>query len=205
MNEPPKRRWGCLQWGMVVGTLYLLGWLAIPSGSGPCRMPANQMKAVNNCKQVILSLMQYSKDADTVYPDGRHLEFKSANKVFRELFKEGIVTDERIFGSPKSVFHPDNDLGLPPGRDKTLMPGECHWMLLKHQTDTSHPRTPIVIENSLDASWPPRWSTSRPSFSWWSGDSLETRGRAWRGHYVIIGRNDGSVSLEKLRPDGTLD
>jgi hypothetical protein len=60
------------------------------------------MKAVNNCKQIILSLKQYAKDADSAYPDGRHPELKSANQVFRVLFKDDIVVDERIFAALKA-------------------------------------------------------------------------------------------------------
>lgn len=29
--------------------------------------------------------------------------------------------------------------------------------------------------------------------------------RVWKGNKIIIGRNDGSVSVEKLSPDGTID
>lgn len=36
----------------------------------------------------------------------------------------------------------------------------------------------------------------------WAGNN---RGRAWTGDVIMVGRNDGSVSLEKLLPDGTLD
>ncbi|HBJ85985.1 MAG TPA: hypothetical protein DDZ88_19380 [Verrucomicrobiales bacterium] len=70
-------------------------------------------------------------------------------------------------------------------------------MLLKHQTAASHAKTPIIIENSLNASWPPKWDVS-----FWAG---KKRGRAWGGRRIIIGRNDGSVAVEKLREDGTMD
>lgn len=73
-------------------------------------------------------------------------------------------------------------------------------MLLKSQTDKAHPKTPIVIENALGASWPPKWEYQR-----WFGKTLPKRGRSWGGREIIIGRNDGSVAIEKLQPDGTLD
>ena len=206
MNESPKQRWGCLQWGIVVGGLVLLFSMLIPIPPGS-RIAAQgkQVKAVNNCKQIILSLKQYAKDADSAYPDGKHPELKSANQVFRVLFKDDIVVDERIFGCPDSIFNPDNDIGPPPNFEKALMPGECHWMLLKNQTDVSHPRTPIVIENSLNASWPPKWDVLQPFASWWSDDANKKRGRSWKGRRIIVARNDGSVAVEKLREDGTMD
>jgi hypothetical protein len=204
MNEVPKQRWGCLQWGIVIG-VFLLGWMLVASLRPYISRQGVQMQGIMNCKMIILSLRQYAKDADSAYPDGRHPELKSANQVFRVLFKDDIVVDERIFGCPESMFKPDNDIGAPPKFEKTLMPGECHWMLLKHQTDVSHPRTPIVIENSLNASWPPKWDVSLPFASWWSGTANKNKGRVWKGRRIIIGRNDGSVAVEKLREDGTMD
>lgn len=153
------------------------------------------MKAVNNCKEIILTLTWYASHHEDEYPDGQEHQFHSANEVFRELFKAGIITDERMFGSPTSSFYPDKELGQPPAFAKTLLPGECHWMLLKHQGLSSHPKTPIIIENSLTASWPPKWS-------------LEThgiRGRSWPKRKIIIGRNDSTVAVEQLNEDGTLD
>jgi hypothetical protein len=206
MNEVPKRRWGCLQWGMLVGFIVLFFSMVDTNLSGSrIQTQGKQMKAVNNCKQIILALKLYAKDEDSVYPDGRHPELKSANQVFRELFKNDIVTDERIFGCPDSNFSPDNDIGRPPGFEKAIMPGECHWMLLKHQTDVSHPRTPIIIENSLNASWPPKWDVVQPLSSWWSDAANKKKGRSWKGRRIIIGYADGSVAVERLRPDGTLD
>jgi len=75
---------------------------------------ANQMKAVNNCRQILLCLKLFAKDADSAYPDGKHPELKSSNQVFRELIKDEIVPEDRIFGCPDSKFNPDKDIGRPP-------------------------------------------------------------------------------------------
>ncbi len=195
MIEKPRRRWGCLQWGVFVFFLLLLILVALPGGAR-ISPQGNQVRGVNCCRQIILTLKMYAKDHEDEYPDGQEREFHSANEVFRELFKEGIITDERIFGCPTtSPFHPDNELGMSPGFAKTLLPGECHWMLLKHQGISSHPRTPIIIENCLTASWPPRWSL----------ETRAIRGRSWPNRKIIIGRNDGSVAVEQLNEDGTID
>jgi hypothetical protein len=196
MNEVPKPRWGCLQWTMVVVIPGCLLMLVMNVFLG-VRRAGEQMKVENHCMQIILALGQYSKQQGAVYPDGRHPEFKSANQLFRELIKEGVVSSEAIFGCPGGSFNPNDDIGNPPNYESALVPGECHWMLLRHQSSASHGKTPIVIENSLSATWPPRWDVS-----FWTGNK---RGRAWAGEVIMVGRNDGSVSLEKLRPDGTLD
>jgi len=156
------------------------------------------MRCVHNCRSIILTLKQYSMDHGSSYPGVGQTDLVSANQVFRELIKEEIVTDERIFGCPASVFNSDNNSGRPPSFDDALMPGECHWMLLGGQTAFVHAKTPLIIENSLNADWPPKWDVATP-------EGLRKRGQAWRGREVVVGRNDGSVAVEKLRPDGTLD
>ena len=70
-------------------------------------------------------------------------------------------------------------------------------MLLKGQGLASHPKIPVVIENSLTAYWPPRWRIE--------AQGQGVRGRSWPRRKVIIGRNDGSVAVEQLNEDGTMD
>ncbi|WP_395751818.1 hypothetical protein [Prosthecobacter sp.] len=137
----------------------------------------------------------YARDHDATYPDKKETQFHSANQVFRELFREEIINDERIFGCTASPFNPDRDIGQAPLFDRALTQGECHWMLLKGQSRDSHPKTPIVIENSLTPGWPPKWSLN----------ARGTRGSAWPNRKIVIGRNDGSVAVERLREDGTMD
>ncbi|MBE2287802.1 MAG: hypothetical protein IAE77_30370 [Prosthecobacter sp.] len=195
MNESPKQRWWCLQWAAVALVILLLISLMIPTVNVTAKR-GDQTRALNNCKQIILSLKLYARDAGATYPDGGHSDFRSANEVFRELFKKEILLDERIFGCPKSVFVPDNEIGRAPNFDKALMPGECHWMLVKNQSEDSFGNAALVFENCLNVSWPPTWDVSV--------EAGNKRGRAWPRGEIIIGRNDGSVVVEKLRPDGTL-
>lgn len=187
-----------MQWGVVL-TVALLGWMFMSSVKPMISKQGVQMRGVMNCKWIILSLKQFSKDNGSAYPDAgpAAVSAKSANRVFRRLFEERIATDERIFGCPNSVFVPDINIGMAPDFAKALTPGECHWMLLKLQTDTSAADASIVVENALNASWPPKWDVS--------GQSGNKRGRVWKGNKIIIGRNDGSVAVEKLSPDGTND
>jgi|UniRef100_UPI0037845D25 hypothetical protein len=204
MIEIPKQRWGCLQWGAIGFGLLLVGLFDVRGTHPRAQMMGMQLKAMNNCTQIILVLKMYSKDKGGIYPDRLGGSLRSSNEVFRKLF--GIETDdERIFGCPDSPFQPDGVTGSPPAFEKALGAGECHWMLLKHQGDASHPKIPIIIENSLKPSWPPKWDIARPAIPQWLGDTSRKRGRSWRGSENIIGRNDGSVAVEKLRPDGTLD
>jgi len=202
MSEPSNQRWGVSEGVIGIGIIiFVLGvfqlgvWLLTPKTR--LAVVGEKPKATNNCKQIILCLKQYAKDADGFYPDNQRSDLLSANQVFRELFKQDIIFDERIFDCPNSVFATDNDIGSSPKFEKALMPGECHWMLLKHQSENVHGSTPLVIENSLNTTWPPRWDVSP--------EAGTNRGRAWKEHVIIVGRMDGTVTLEKLLPDGTLD
>jgi hypothetical protein len=196
MNEPPKQRWGCLQWGIAAVVLALLASLIIPWCNAISRM-GDQTRAVSNCKQIVLALKQYANENESAYPDGR-ADIHSANQAFRELFKTGILKEENIFGCSNSEFLPDNDIGNAPDFMRALSPGECHWMLVKGQSDESSGNMPLLFENTLDVSWPPRWAGSAP-------EGRRKRGQAWSVCGIIIGRNDGSVQMEKLRGDGKLD
>jgi hypothetical protein len=194
MNEVPKQRWGCLQWGIVIGVVLLLISLIIPTLNLIPEM-GDQTRGVMNCRQIIQALRQFSQDNGSAYPDMRFPELSSSNQIFRKLYQEGVLVDESIFGCPKSVFLPDGKIGTDPQFEKALMPGECHWMLLKHQADASRGDVPLIIENSLISSWPPKWDVSAP-------ESIK-RGRAWGGRLIIVGHNDGSVEVEKLGKNGT--
>jgi hypothetical protein len=206
MNEPPKQRWGCLLQSLcALGVLLAVVGVVLPGCKARIETSAKQSIALNNCKQIILALRVYSQDNGSSYADSRNTDLGSSNQVFRQLFKEEVLQDERVFGCPYSVFNPDNLMGDPPEFGMTLTSGECHWMLLKNQTSLSHPKTPIVIENSLLSSWPPKWDVSNSFLSWWSGNTRRTKGKSWFDRKIIIGRNDGSVRVEKLREDGTLD
>lgn len=117
--------------------------------------------------------------------------------MFREMFAERFLEDERIFGCPQSPFMPDNKIGEAPLFSQAVAPGENHWMLLRDQTDFSVGNTPLLIENALTTTWPPRWDMT--------AQGEPKPGRAWKNGQIIIGWNDGSVQICRLLPDGTLD
>ncbi len=198
MNEPPKQRWSCLQWGIVIGIVSLLGLWAVPTYMNIARM-GSETRGVSYCKHVNLAMKQFAKNNDGMYPDGgpAAVGLTSANQVFRRLFQTGVMTEENVFGCPGSAFTPDGRIGAAPGFQQALEPGECHWLLLKHQGESSPGSAPVIVENALDTNWPPRWDVS---------DRAGTRkGRAREGRRIIISFNDGSAQMMTLREDGSLN
>lgn len=198
MTERPKQRWGILQWGIMIGIVALLGLWAVPTYVNISRM-GNENWGMNYCVQVNLAMKQFAKDNNGLYPDGgpAAVGLTSANQVFRRLFQTGVMDEETVFGCPGSRFIPDRHIGVAPDYRQALEPGECHWMLLKHQGEASPGNAPVIIENALDAHWPPRWDVSDQA-----GDR---KGRARPGRQIIIGCNDGSAQMVKLQEDGRLD
>jgi prepilin-type N-terminal cleavage/methylation domain-containing protein len=178
---------------VVITIIGILASLAVPAYNGIQRM-GNQAKGINNCKQVILSLKQFSKDNNSQYPDSVPNSqtggvAATSNDAFRFLIQEQIVADERIFGCPAG-FNPDGNIGVAPGFGMALTPGENHWAMTAGQTDATQGNMPLVYENSATYGWPPQWNAD-------VAGQIKS-GRTWPGGEVIIGRNDGSVQVEKL-------
>ena len=164
-------------------------------------------KAISNCRQVITVLRIYSSDHNGNYPDSVLPAAHSSNEIFRQLFRDDVIDTELIFGSPKSVFNPDRNIGTKPDFLEAVKPGENHWAFTKGLTDSSPGDIPLVYENPSVATWPPKWDPDLVG----TGQS----GRTWAGGKVVIGFNDSSVDTQstvspkgtaielKTKPDGT--
>lgn len=180
---------------VVITIIAILASLAVPAFT-MVQTQGNQMKGVNNCKQIILSLKQFSKDNNSAYPDAVANPMTggiaaTANDAFRFLVQEQIVTDERIFGCPAGYNTIDNNsIGQAPSFGQALLPGENHWAMTGNQTDTTVGNMPIVFENPIGNGWPPSWNAD-------AAGQIKP-GRTWPGGKIIIGRNDGSVAVEAL-------
>ena len=183
---PPKRRmeWG--GWILVVILVLLAASVAVPTLYVTCDH-GNQMKATNNCRQIIMAMKLYASDHNGHYPTGN-----TANEAFRKLIQEEILPDERIFGSPASIFIPDGKTGEAPDFVQALEPGENHWMLVDGMNEKSPAHQALVFDNTPDTTWPPKWDLASVG--------LLARGRPWRGYKVVVGLNDNSVNVEKLDP-----
>lgn len=202
----PRKRWGCLQWGVVVGAVAMLAVKFMPRPSyGPITAKALQMKAGSNARQIVSMLMMYASDNNGMYPDhGKDLSKLTSNEVFRTLFQEILVQDESIFSCPFSKFLADKNIGSEPGFEQALMPGENHWMMVAGMRNDSPAHYPLLMESAADASWPPKWKPYSESSVSTLG-STRSRGMAWKKGEIIVIFNDASVQTVKLElKDGLL-
>lgn len=184
---------------VVITIIAILGSLAM-SQFTKAQQTANQMKGVSNAKQIVIALKQFAAQNNSLYPDSVSPAqggaagggtVATSNDAFRNMFIEGIVTDERIFGCPGGYNTRDNNnIGNAPGYTLALQPGENHWAMTRGQTDTAVGNMPIVFENPATSSWPPQWDVDK------AGQLAP--GRAWAGGQVVVARNDGSAEVVNL-------
>jgi hypothetical protein len=148
-------------------------------------------ESIANCREIILSIRLYAADHDGAYPDSAVPLATDSNTVFRQLIITGTLEDEKIFGCGASRFMPDGDIGAAPNYSHAVLPEENHWAMTKGLNDSSPGEMPFVFENPVEATWPPTWNADA------AGKSV--KGRSWAGGKVIIGTNDTSVELMKLK------
>jgi hypothetical protein len=195
MNEPerPKKGWGRTHWSTVVFVLVLAALMWKPLFNEVLNA-AYQQRQARNGQSILLALRVFANDNSSRYPDSFGSYHGSANRAFRGLISQEVVTDERIFGGVISPFYGDGDLGHAPNFEKAVSPGENHWMMLGSLSSHSHPTQPLIFENAIKAAWPPKWvagSERRP-----------IRGRTWHRGIVLVGLNDGSIVPVKTTRSG---
>ncbi len=193
MNEPekPKKGWRCLQWVVVSCIVVLLSAFCLSVMNVISDM-ASQEASLNSNRQIIMAVKIWAMDHDEAYPDSVCGPNASANVVFRQLFKDEVIFDDRIFGCRRSLFTPDGNIGAAPDFKQAVEAGENHWMMVAELTTKSPGYYPLIFENTLTPSWPLQWSRSHKA----------VRGRSWRGGRIIIGRNDSSANVETLVKEG---
>jgi hypothetical protein len=186
--QPKKPRVTWLQVIVGVTALLLLASLALPAFSRTCAR-GNITKGISNARQIVMALKLYASDHDGKYPDAALADSKNANEVFRLLFKEETIDSEVVFGCPLSPFVPDGNIGSDEERSKALEAGENHWAITIGVSDAKSGDIPLVFENPLSATWPPKWNAN-------AVEQMQ-KGRAWKTG-VIMGMNDGGAQIVPL-------
>ena len=173
---------------MIFGTAVLAG-LMVPAFHG-AQEKARQVEAAKNAREIIIAMKSYAGDHGGAYLDAGPSGPKTANEYFRLLIKGGYVTDERIFTAPGHPEQADGNIGKPPDFKHALEPGENHWSVVVGVGDSASGSLPLIFECANDDAWPPTWNADV------AGQAK--RGSSWKGGKVVVGRNDGSVSTERL-------
>ncbi|MES2735881.1 MAG: hypothetical protein V4672_06150 [Verrucomicrobiota bacterium] len=216
-NEPvkPKKGWGYLQWSVLLTVLFLLASL-VALTFNHFLVKRDQMRAASDLSLVLNLMRSYASEFDGHYPDfagqnlsnGKDLPKRTSNSAFRRLIQVGMIQDERVLGCSHSRFNPDGNIGTAPDHAEAFAPGENHWLMVAGLSNRSPGHYPLILENAVDASWPPRWLPSSFLLSRWFASlrgEMPPRGRSWPGNTILIGFNDGSIKTVKLESkDGFL-
>jgi hypothetical protein len=190
-NSQPHQKRRCTWTQVIVGliaSLLIVAWLAMPTII-VCGETGEVTKGISNCRQIVTALSIYASEHDGKYPDAFLKNPRNSNEVFRELFKEGILDNEMIFGCPVSPFVADGNIGEAPEFKQALEAGENHWAMTRGVNDRDSGSIPLVYENPVIAAWSPKWNVD--------ARETKTRGRAWKNG-IIIGMNDSSVGIQPL-------
>lgn len=144
----PKRMWGGLQWCAVIVVSCLFAFGILMPISDVIYDDAAQSSSMYNAHEIIIAMKIYAEDHDGVYPDSKCPEDATSNQVFRELFREEILIDERIFGARFSRFVPDGNIGNKPDFTAAVAAGENHWALVAGQGRKTAGYYPLVLEKT---------------------------------------------------------
>jgi hypothetical protein len=187
--QPNKARLGCFQ--VVVGLIALcLLASVIISYLGHTGRRGNITIGISNCRQIITAMRIYSSDHGGHYSDAALANPRKSNEAFRALFQAIAIDNELLFGCPMSPFVPDGDIGTAPDFKQALEAGENHWAMTKGLDDSASGSIPLVFENPVVATWPPKWKPG--------ARATKARGRAW-ANGIIVGMNDSSVGIQPLQ------
>lgn len=189
-SNTESRRWSPLQIGVAIIAVVLVMGAFVPFYNSLAEQ-GKQSKNFGAARQIVTCLKLYAGDHNGAYPDSALPEAKSSNEVFRLLFKEDILTDERIFGAMISPFAPDGEIGSAPHYSKALEAGENHWAMVTGLRDNASALTPVVLENPLTTA-PLRWTNV---------GLRSVKGRTWEKGKIVVAFNDTSVAMVGLVPD----
>ena len=121
---------------------------------------ASLAQAINNAKQVKLSLDAFAIDFDGQYPNDDTADYvieggtgeTYSNDYFRQMFLTGVTESEKIFwvknSAVASKFAPDDKV-KEAGRvqaDEVLQKGDVHWAYITDQTNLDTGSRPLILD-----------------------------------------------------------
>ena len=121
---------------------------------------ASLAQAINNAKQVKLSLDAFAIDFDGQYPNDDTADYvieggtgtTYSNDYFRQLFLAGVTESEKIFwvknSAVASKFAPDDKVkeGGRVQADEVLQKGDVHWAYITDQTNLDTGSRPLILD-----------------------------------------------------------
>jgi hypothetical protein len=175
---------------LILGSflLIVLGWV-LSEGYARVILRMKAKAAVRTAYSLHQAWFAYATNHDDAFPTAQH----DSNEAMRELFRGGLVDDEKLFWiqgcawcSPNS--RPDGKIGDEAnGFAEAVSAGENHWACTAGLT-TKHDRLiPLIMDGFTE------------QVGQWCDDPKK-KGGVWNGRYAIIVRIGGSARVYDLPP-----
>ena len=177
---------------VVISIIAILASFAIP-GAMSVMVKANQMKSLNNVKNIYLGCKTWANDHDGAFPyaksqdsvtNGTPPDAQYSNDAYANLLPN-YVPQEKLFWISKSkwcnIAPPDEKLG----DGVSLAGGECGYAYVNKLNDSSNPSFPLVAEAPRDQEGTYSTDAAQP-------------GGVWKGQAAVVCRVDGSVKIEMV-------
>lgn len=154
------------------------------------RLEFRVMRAHGYAYATLEALQTYANDHDGEFPTSA----TTSNDAFRELFRVGIVEDERLFYVSGCAWHAgkksDGNIGSAEnGFAEAVGKNENHWAYTTGLNQKTSPEdTPIAMSGFAEI----------PGI--WCGDTSK-KGGVWAGKYAIIAYLSGQARLVELDAD----
>ncbi len=155
--------------------------------------------AMRQAYQIHQALFAYAQthDGNFPVPPQEGSDHLTSNEAYRELFRAGLLDDEKLFYVQRSAWHDgktksDHDIGTEAtGFNQALARNENHFAYVSGlNANTSDPTTPLVMDGFIPG------SDLR-----WSKDKTE-KGGVWKGRWAIVVRVSGAAKVIDLDAEG---
>lgn len=178
-------KWLLISIGCGVGLLFALALLlyALPIPFTTKALSLTEIRS-RQARQILRAIKTHSEIHLKPYPDG-----KSSNEMLRPIVTAGLA-QEYHFGGSGTDYRADRNIGSPPDFQGALEPGECSWAMVRGMSLEDPGHLALIFDAPEDQTWPPVWDPSH-------GGRPHLRRNEGKLS-IVIGRNDGSVAIEKL-------
>jgi prepilin-type N-terminal cleavage/methylation domain-containing protein len=133
---------------VVISIIGILAGIAIPAYQHAIKT-GKMTNAMNNARQISLSLRMYANDNDGAFPTKQNNygeDIVTSNDAFRSLIP-AYLDIERVFTVGGSKAGPSADEQIQDAAH-ILQPGENHWAFVSGLTATSKSNWPLIVDHT---------------------------------------------------------
>jgi hypothetical protein len=168
--------------------LMVLGWLLFP-GYARVMLQLKARSAMRTAYSLQQAWVAYAANHDDDFPTAEH----NSNEAMRQLFRAGLVDDEKLFWIQGCAWcgpnqKPDGIIGNEAnGFAEAVAAGENHWACTAGLNLRQDYSIPLIMDGFTE------------TLGQWSDDP-KSKGGVWKGRYAIVVRIGGTGKVYELPP-----